>query len=384
MPHLHQILVSHLIGGAGIVAIRLAGAAVRRNIPSTAWVPGVGPAYSALEDEHASIRLYDLGAMRGGAPRHLWACARMFPGMAAASRPLVHVHNPTVYRLLRPALAAARARTVVHFQIEPSGDEIRWALHHPPDRVVTCARYIAQKIVRETGQLADGAVVSVPNSIDVTRFAPGSRPEARARAGLPTDRFVALMMANLAPHKGQATAIRAVGLLVKDRTLPVELWLAGEDRAASGEYERELRRLVQELGLADRVRLLGFRPDGPDLLRAADVLLLPSTHEGLPLTILEAQAAGIPVVASTIPGVMEVVEDGKTGFTVHADDSAGYARAIAALYESPSLRVELTAAACDQVNREYSWTSFETRMFEIYRSLSPAIAGRTPSAELAG
>jgi glycosyltransferase involved in cell wall biosynthesis len=373
---LHQVLVSPLVGGAGIVAIRLAAVAAVRQVPSLAWVPGPGPASQLLEREHAMWRAYDLEAMRKSSPAHLFACARMLPGLVGAARPVVHVHNPTVYRMLRPALAAARARTVVHFQIEPTAEEIRWSMRRPPDRIVTCARYIATTIASELRNVIHpDAIIAVPNSIDVERFSSGSRADARQRCGLQTERSAMLMMANLAPHKGQETAVRALQLLLS-RGLPVECWLAGEDRSADAAYERRLRELVRSLGIEEHVRFLGFRPDGPDLLRAADVLLLPSTHEGLPLTILEAQAVGTPVVASTIPGVLEVVEHGRTGFAIAADDFGAYADAVAALCSDAVLRARVSAAAMEQVRREYSWATFEQRMFDIYGSLSPAIGRR--------
>ena len=148
-----------------------------------------------------------------------------------------------------------------------------------------------------------------------------------------------LMLANLAPHKGQATAIRAVQIL-KRRGIPVDCWLVGERRTDVGSYEAELRQLCSALGVQDIVQFLGFRRDGPDLLRAADVFLLPSTHEGLPLSVLEAQAAHVPVIGAPIPGILEVVEDGMTGFVVPADRSRRIRRP-----NSAALRA-----------RGYSWT----------------------------
>jgi hypothetical protein len=132
MPPLHQILVSRLVGGAAVVAIHLAGAAPRRGWRCQAWVPGDGPATTALDRVSAPWRTYDFEGLRGSRLRQLAACARMVPGFAGFERPLVHVHNPTVFGLLRPALRAARALTVVHFQIEPPAEEVAWTLASPP------------------------------------------------------------------------------------------------------------------------------------------------------------------------------------------------------------------------------------------------------------
>jgi glycosyltransferase involved in cell wall biosynthesis len=365
---LHQVLVSHLVGGAAMVALRLAQAASRRAISCVAWVPGDGPAAEALDRQQTRRHVYDLNAMKGGVVGHVGACAQMVPALIGLTRPVVHIHDPTVFRLLRPALLAAGARTVVHLHLEHNPEELRWAFRSPPAHIIACAKYIAMRVdsILET-RARTVPVSAIPNGIDLERFTPGDPAAARARLGLSTDRFVVLMLANLSPHKGQATTLRALGVLTR-RGMPVECWLVGEDRSPGREYERELRVLCQHLDLGDRVRFLGFRTDAPDLLRAADVFVLPSTLEGLPLSVLEAHAAHVPVIGSTIPGIREVVEDGTTGFTVPAEDFDTYADRLQALFDNPRLRAQLTAAAAAQVARQYGWPHVEQRVFEIYRS----------------
>jgi len=366
---LHQILVSRHIGGAAVVAIRLANAARTRGFRCTAWVPGRGAASDALDRAGVDWHTYDFdGLRRQRAVRRLAACARMFPKLARRPRPIVHVHNPVVFGLLRPALLAVRARSVVHFHTEPSTDEIEWAARCRPSHIVACARHVAERI--ETVLAARSwptPVTAVPNAVDLERFVPGDPATTRANLGMPTNRFVVLMLANLAPNKGQATTLRAVELLVR-RGLDVECWLAGEDRG-SGDHEQELRALCAELRLKDRVRFLGFRWDSPLLLQAADAFLLPSTLEGLPLSVLEAQAAHVPVVASTIPGVREVVEDGRTGFLIPADDFVGYAARLEDLFRNNGLRQRITAAAAALVASKYNWEALEQRVFQIYETL---------------
>ena len=116
-------------------------------------------------------------------------------------------------------------------------------------------------------------------------------------------------------------------------------------------------------------RFLGFtgRRAGP--AATADAFVLPSTHEGLPLSLLEAQAARVPVVGSTIPGILEVVQDGQNGFVVPADDFRGYADRLQVLFENRALRDGMTSAAAEQVSRNYSFTTLENRVFSIYQTL---------------
>jgi glycosyltransferase involved in cell wall biosynthesis len=211
-------------------------------------------------------------------------------------------------------------------------------------------------------------VAAIPNAVDLQRFVPGNQANARSRLSLNTDAFVVLMLANLAPQKGQAILIRAVEMLVR-KEMPIECWLVGEDRSDGGAYERELRQLCRERGVATQVRFLGYRTEVPDLLQAADVFALPSTHEGLPISILEAQSAGVPVVGSRIPGIREVVEDGVTGLLVEPEDPEGFADSLERLASDAHLKQRLVDNAAAQVRREFGWDTFEDRVFATYRRL---------------
>jgi glycosyltransferase involved in cell wall biosynthesis len=169
------------------------------------------------------------------------------------------------------------------------------------------------------------------------------RSQAAHRFYPPTE-FVVLLLANLAPHKGQATAIRALHAL-KQRGSAVECWLAGEDRSGKLGYEDQLRRLIADLDVADAVRFLGFRSDAPDLLRAADVLVLPSTHEGLPLSVLEAQAnalAGDRIADTRNPRSNRGGRNRTSSW--RQNDHATYADRIQMLMEQPQRRHQLGAA----------------------------------------
>jgi glycosyltransferase involved in cell wall biosynthesis len=371
--NLHQVLASPLVGGAGVVAIRLAEAARARGLPCVGWVPDRGPASDAFDRGGIGWRTYDLDRMRRGPVSHVLACARMFvkfPWPHLTAGPVVHVHNPTIYRFVRPALVAARARVVVHFQIEPTTEEIRWALESPPNHVIACAKYIARSIERELDEQCVRIPVSaLPNSVDLGRFTPEPAQPVRRRLGMETTRPVVLQLANLAPHKGQATTIRAIRHL-RDRGVAAECWLAGEDRTGTGAYEGELRSLCADLNVADCVRFLGFRRDSADLLRAADVFVLPSRHEGMPLSILEAHACHLPVVASPIPGVLEIISDGTTGFIANPDRPDDYANRIQRLIDCRDVRQRVIEAAAAQVEREYGWSSFEDRTFAIYDAVA--------------
>jgi glycosyltransferase involved in cell wall biosynthesis len=144
----------------------------------------------------------------------------------------------------------------------------------------------------------------------------------------------------------------------------------GPDRAA---VERELERL----GLGGRVRLQGTRDDVPELLASSHVFVLSSQSEALPVSVLEAMAAGLPVVATRVGGVPELVVDGETGLLVPAGDSPGLAAALQRMVDDPALRARLGAAGRARVEKHFRLDMFLEAHLDLYRR---ALAGRLPLA----
>lgn len=364
----HHFLLSRELGGAALIALNLAREASRRGQQSQVWLPGEGPASKTFADHGVLWRGYCLESMERGPWRHGWACARLACRLRLCSG-LAHVHSPGVYRMLRPALRFAGMRTAVHVHLEPGEQEIRWAFQQPPDLVIPCARFMVGRIREILGEAAEQMrIVAVPNAVDLERYYPEDKIAAKKRLGAPLAAKLILMLANLAPHKGQETAVRAVAELCR-RRVEVTCWFAGVERDGSSGFEQRLRALAQELGVAERIRFLGFRTDGPELLRAADIMLLPSTKEGLPLTVLEAQASKVPVLANPTAGVPEIVADGETGFLIAANDAAGYAQRIANLLENPDLTGRITENAYARVRREHTWPTYVGRIWALYEEL---------------
>ena len=165
---------------------------------------------------------------------------------------------------------------------------------------------------------------------------------------------------------GRLRAPKDFVTLVRAMTgLEARLRIAGDgpDRAA---LEAEIGRL----GLRDRVELLGTRADIPELLAGADVFVLATDSEGLPMSVLEAMAAGLPVVASAVGGVPEVVRDGETGALVPPRDSAVLAEALGRIVADPALRDRLGEAGRQRVQSEFSLERFEREHLELYRNLA--------------
>jgi glycosyltransferase involved in cell wall biosynthesis len=370
--HVHQILVSRDLGGAGLFALRIAGELRHRSQSSRVWIPGQGAAAREALRIGLDIRCYDAALISGHQPR--WQAAignfRFARDLRSGERGLVHVHSPQVYRLLLPGLLLSGTRRVAHVQIDEGPEVLRWAFRRPPHLIITCARYLVEPVRRALPRSIQESqwIEAVPNAVDSQRFSPGDKRDAKQRVGAPVAIPLALMLANLAPHKGQETAIKAVAIL-KHAGIPVHCWLAGVERGGSTAYTDRLTVLIEELNVGDCVRMLGQRGDVELLLRAADFFLLPSTCEGLPLSILEAQATKVPVLAAPTAGVPEVVADGETGFLIEAEDAPGYAHRIRSLLENPMLYQRVAERAHEQTISELSWESHCGRLLDLYREL---------------
>jgi glycosyltransferase involved in cell wall biosynthesis len=183
------------------------------------------------------------------------------------------------------------------------------------------------------------------------------------------------------PLRASAAAVRPVTVLSvgrlrapKDFTTLVSAVAAFEPGAVrllivgDGPDRPRIAEAIARLGLDDSVELLGPRDDVDALLATADVFVLSSDSEGMPMSVLEAMAAGLPVVASAVGGVSEIVRDGETGTLVPPRDPVALGRAIARLVEDPALRQRFGAAGRRRAEREFALAGFQRAHVELYRA----------------
>lgn len=201
----------------------------------------------------------------------------------------------------------------------------------------------------------------IPLEADATNQQAGeSAGVLRAALGVPAGAFLVLNAGRLTAQKDQTTLLRSLSQLpAGDR--PVHLVVAGD-----GELREKLAALAAAPALAGRVRLLGFRQDVAQLLRAADAFALPSLDEGMPMILLEAAAAGLPLVATPVGDVPRLVRDGHSGLLVPCGDAAALAAALGRLRDDPELAARLGAAAREEVRREHSHAAMAARYAEVY------------------
>jgi UDP-glucose:(heptosyl)LPS alpha-1,3-glucosyltransferase len=234
-----------------------------------------------------------------------------------------------------------------------------------PERFVCASEGVAEEI-REHFPEQAGRTITIPNGVDVDAFAPGSRGEEaaalRERLRLAPDRLVAIFVGSDWGRKGLEPAIRALALADGWDLLVV----------GNGDRERYLQ-LAQELGVSEAVHWLGVSRDVAPIYQLADAFVFPTSYEAFPLVALEAAASGLPILATPVNGIRELVTDGVNGFLI-ARDAEEIARRLRELGDDPALRERLGAAA-RSASLDYSWAKMVERHDALYAKLAEAQPG---------
>lgn len=291
----------------------------------------------AAEIAHAGFRVITLPLMGEWAFLQDWKTVRRLVKILKDEEiAILHAHSAKAGFVGR--LAARLARTPVIFMTAHNSifyeDWPAWkkmilaaverALSGVTDRIITVSEALRRELIQKEG-INPGRIVTIYNGIDP---APGRPPKERRHVlrglGLPPLGQVVGTVARLAPQKGVGYFLKAAAMLVKD--YQVNFLIIGD-----GPLRRQLENEAASLSLRNRVVFAGEREDVPAILPVLDLFVLPSLTEGFPLTILEALAAGHPVIATRVGGVPEVIVDNYTGLLVKPGDPVGLALAIAEL-----------------------------------------------------
>ncbi len=228
--------------------------------------------------------------------------------------------------------------------------------------------------VCEAAPLPEGVAprrgVVIPNRLDQQRVPPPQRSSLRGELNLGAHTPVVGNVASLTPAKQPVLLVESFAQLATGPWAKAHLVLAGE-----GPLRGAVESRARALGVAERVHLLGARTDPEAVYAALDVLILPSRSEGLPNTLLEAMACGLPVVASAVGGITEVVRHGHTGLLVERPEPCGVADAARTLLEQPDRLARMAEAARHHVARHYSLDAMVDAHMRLYLSLLGRRAG---------
>jgi glycosyltransferase involved in cell wall biosynthesis len=317
-------------------------------------VPTLGRAISPLDDVRAFIGLLSL--------------ARSF------KPDIVHTHLAKAGALGRVAARLAGARVVLHTY---HGSVFRGYFGQRESGVYLgiergLARISTRIVAITSGQKADlvslgiapaSKIVEIPLGLDLDQFRDlPARDDAVGALGLPPDRRYVAIVARLVPIKDVPTFVRALARVTEAR--PDVCGLVVGDGPERGTVEG----IARNLGLGDRCHFLGWRSDLTNVYAASDVVALSSLNEGSPVSVIEAMAAGRPVVATAVGGVPDVVGDA-AGILVPPGDHSGLADAILALLADPDRRAELGRKGRDIALRRFGSERLVADIDRLYMAL---------------
>jgi glycosyltransferase involved in cell wall biosynthesis len=317
----------------------------------------------------AGVRTIDLRARRRTDPAALLRFGQL---LRRGRFDVVHAHSfrtelaSMLYGRV-PGLAPIVVRTVHNvdeFYVSPRYAALARLSARGLDRIVAISDAVAEYLRHDAG-LPDEKLVRIYYGIDPSPYDPTTPPPSRRPIGDPLRRPTLGVVARLAPQKGHRVLFDALPA-VRDAVPDVHARLIGHEELST---TVELRAYAVERGGADLVAFEGFRADIAQVMADLDVFVLPSLWEGFELVLLEAMAAGRPVVASAVGPIPEIVVDGVTGLLVPPGDSTALAAAIVRLLRDPELASALGRAGRARVERALRIDTMVQRTEALYDEL---------------
>jgi D-inositol-3-phosphate glycosyltransferase len=253
-------------------------------------------------------------------------------------------------------------------QRSPMRQRVERATARRADHVVAVSEFIAADV--GAAGIVRAPIDVVPNGVDLDRFTPGRDGAGMRREyGIGEDEPLALQLGRVVGHKRHRDFIEALALA--RREVPgLRGLVVGWDDPGSPPSADDLRQKCAELGLGDAVVVADGRPEAPELMAAADVLVSPGVDESSGLVALEAMASGKPVIGARSGGTIEIVVDGETGFLVEPKAPAALAEKLAMLASDRELRIRMGTAGRRRTEREFDDRMPATRFGPIYEKLA--------------
>ena len=221
--------------------------------------------------------------------------------------------------------------------------------------VVACSEGL-RELAQETA--SDVKMDVIPDGLDLSRFEPTPRDPCPEKVRI-------LTIGRLIPRKGFQFLIRALPRIVENAAHDFEIEIVGD-----GPYQKELLKLASDLNVAEHIRFAGSVPyaELPQKYRDADIFILPSLAEGMPLVVLEAMGTGLPIAASRVQGIEELVAEDVNGALFNPGDADGLARSLVKLINAGKGRVEMGKASVERV-KPYDWKYIADAYLALYTSI---------------
>jgi len=379
-----QLVDTLAVGGAEQLAVRIANSHARRGDSSFLYVLRHDGPLRDRVDPKVRVRL--LGLHRASVA-NLFAFLRSLASgrsqlrrqLAADGVGLVQSHLPAAnfWNLLLAVFGDVGTVPTIHnnqeFSYGASGFKSRLnrlayrLMLRRCGAVIACSQEVRDSLAAALGVSASDVprLVAVPNGVDVPEPASAeSNARTRMAHGLAPEAHLVLAAGRLTEQKNFALLIDAVARL-RDDFPGLRVIIGGE-----GELRGDLERQIASLSLSDVVALAGNLADLPDLMQAADVFVLSSRYEGLPLVLLEAMAVGLPVVGTRIKGIAEVIENGVSGLVCEPGDATDLARCLGEFLTDSGQRQHCGGNARQRVIEHYSLDRVLRQLDEIYSGIN--------------
>lgn len=350
-------------GGAEAQVVLLA-----RTLSERGWqvhvVSMLEPSAFQSELAEAGVTLHSLG-MRPGRPDP-WGAARLAVVLRRLRPMVLHCHMfhaNLLGRLARLVFPVPKVISTLHSLAESSRQsaEVRWRdrIYGWTDSLAVYTAAVCEAVGArhvKAGAVSPGHLRIVPNGVDTRLFRPDDSRRTRLRRELGAgDDFIWLAAGRLMWKKDYPTLLRAAA-----RLCGCTLWIAGV-----GPLQDELKSMACELAVT--VQWLGVRDDMPDLMNAADALVLSSVVEGLPMVLLEAAASGLPCVSTKVGGAGDVIVESKTGFVTPCGDADALSSAMARLSGMPEdARREMGQAARITAMKQFDLQAVASQWEQLY------------------
>lgn len=340
----------------------------------TACLPHPGPNSERFREAGARVDYFDVSeeALRNGRSRrlrrqmglHVHLHYRALAQLQQSRPDLVHINDDMT--MLSWGSAARRLGIPVIWHVR---QEERLKIDPLYRRIASKIVFIANSTRTRMPSEAPPNATVIHNASDTTRFYPAAdRSESKRSLGFDPHRLTVGFVGRLVPAKRPEWAVR-VGIEMIERGIAAQFLVVGADN--SGEHHEDvLAEIIRQSGSSpDAVQLLGYRQDIPEIMRALDVLMLPSVAEPFGLVVTEAMASGAAVVATNAGGVREIIEHERTGLLAPADDYPAFAAALERLLTDHTLRAEVSRAGRRHVQERFTPERLRNEILRTYESV---------------
>lgn len=330
-------------------------------------ISGEGELARPLRD--AGITVVCLGARKRHGVRAVWRLSRLLAKLRPTILQTFLFHANIAGRL---AGKAARVPIIVSgIRVAEKRGSLRLWIDRATDWMVSQHVCVSQDVAAFSaarGGLPVSKIRVIPNGVDARLFAEAP-PADLGQFGIPAGSRTLLFVGRLDPQKGPFVLMAAARELLP-RHNGLQLLLVGD-----GPLAENLRKWIAKENVSSRIHLAGRRNDVPSLMRAAEIFVLPSLWEGLPNVVLEAMAAGVPVVASRVEGISDLLIDDRTGLIVPPNSSGDLVEAIDRLLTDPQQAHRMGHSAQQYVRTEFAWEGVVQKYAALYGELLAKTGG---------